>query len=223
MQENILNANLTFTDDFSDDLRDLIRKLLNRDPNKRLGTGMNGTYDIQRHPWFKDIDWNHLYRKEVESPFKPHCCDPTDVKYVDEEILNERVSMLEMKKGKRSIMIEEDAFAGFSYDGESQMIKYFKSKMMMMKDEERINERDIEEEDDDVVERDRDEEDDDDDEKRFNGKFKKREGMKIITSLNRKSSSPNIIISSEGVKDIIEDVKITKKQNDSNDLIFSLD
>lgn len=127
MQNNILHSQLTFGDEFSDEAADLISKLLQRDPKKRLGYGVNGTNDIKNHPWFKSIDWDKLYRKEIEPPFKCHIYSELDVNYVDEEILNESVSIQKMSKGK--VSIEDDAFAGFSYDGESEMAKYFLSKI----------------------------------------------------------------------------------------------
>jgi hypothetical protein len=48
-------------------------QFLERDPNKRLGyrPGGGGMADIKSHPWFKGIDWEALYNKEVVPPFEP--------------------------------------------------------------------------------------------------------------------------------------------------------
>ena len=43
---------------WSEDSKDLIRKLLNKDPNKRLGS--NSIEEIKQHPWFSSINWNHV-------------------------------------------------------------------------------------------------------------------------------------------------------------------
>jgi serum/glucocorticoid-regulated kinase 2 len=43
--------------------KDLIHKLLNRNPRKRLGT-FGDAEEIKKHPFFKDIDWNKVFRKE---------------------------------------------------------------------------------------------------------------------------------------------------------------
>lgn len=131
MQENILKAPLSFGPGFSEDAEDIIRKLLNRNPSERLGFGKNGSSNVKTHPWFRGICWDSLCRREFEPPFKPHIFDENDVKYVDEEILREPMSFANVKKGK--IPIEEDVFAGFSYDGESEMFKYFQSKMNLLK------------------------------------------------------------------------------------------
>ncbi|XP_035246460.1 protein kinase C delta type-like [Anguilla anguilla] len=47
--------------------KDILEKLLEKDPNRRLGTFGN----IREHPFFESIDWPRLERREVEPPFKP--------------------------------------------------------------------------------------------------------------------------------------------------------
>ena len=45
---------------FSKEAKDLIRKLLNKDPVKRLGAGPRGINKIKSHPFFANIDWDAL-------------------------------------------------------------------------------------------------------------------------------------------------------------------
>jgi hypothetical protein len=55
-------------------LRDAhIVQFVERDPNKRLGyrQGGGGLEDIKSHPWFKGIEWDALYNKQVVPPFEP--------------------------------------------------------------------------------------------------------------------------------------------------------
>ena len=54
----------------SDNLKDIITKLLDKDSSKRLGS-KNDADEIVNHPWFKDIEWEGLMNKTLESPFKP--------------------------------------------------------------------------------------------------------------------------------------------------------
>ena len=51
----------------------LMIQFLERDPNKRLGyrPGGGGMADIKSHPWFRGIDWQAVYNKEVVPPFEP--------------------------------------------------------------------------------------------------------------------------------------------------------
>lgn len=50
---------------------DFISKLLVKDPRKRLGGGEADATELKRHPFFKDLDWEKLGRKQIPAPFKP--------------------------------------------------------------------------------------------------------------------------------------------------------
>jgi serum/glucocorticoid-regulated kinase 2 len=55
--------------DMTDNFKDFIVKLLHKNPKKRLG---HGSYkDVVDHPWFDDMDWSKLKRKEIKSPYMP--------------------------------------------------------------------------------------------------------------------------------------------------------
>ncbi|EFJ27458.1 hypothetical protein SELMODRAFT_172224 [Selaginella moellendorffii] len=56
--ENVLQKDLVFPSSkpVSLQAKQLIRSLLQRDPSKRLG-GLNGAYEIKRHPFFTGINW----------------------------------------------------------------------------------------------------------------------------------------------------------------------
>ena len=50
---------------------DIIRKLLDPNPETRLGCGKNGAKDIKDHPFFaKEINFNLLIRMKEEAPVK---------------------------------------------------------------------------------------------------------------------------------------------------------
>ena len=73
MNCKILTQPLYFhPDHFSKESKDLLKGLLERDPNKRLGSSREGAEEIKRHPFFRDIDWDMLYHRKVEPEFKPH-------------------------------------------------------------------------------------------------------------------------------------------------------
>ncbi len=44
----------------SENARDLCRKLLVKDPEKRLGSGVRDAEDIKDHPWFDVINWEAI-------------------------------------------------------------------------------------------------------------------------------------------------------------------
>jgi serum/glucocorticoid-regulated kinase 2 len=49
--------------------KDLLKGLLNRDPKKRLGN--KGIETIKTHPFFEEINWEALEKREVDPPFVP--------------------------------------------------------------------------------------------------------------------------------------------------------
>jgi hypothetical protein len=55
---------------FSDTARSLLRGLLCRDPSQRLGT--HGGREVMLHPFFADVPWRKLYRRQVRAPFVPN-------------------------------------------------------------------------------------------------------------------------------------------------------
>lgn len=59
--------------------KDLITKLLVLDPSERLG--YNGAQEIKEHPYFKDVDWDHVY--EEEASFVPAVEHPESTDYFD--------------------------------------------------------------------------------------------------------------------------------------------
>lgn len=71
MYKKIMFSDLTFPEDMAADTQDFIGKLLVRDPTQRLGHGPSGSTDVKAHPYFANINWDKLYNKEVEAPWKP--------------------------------------------------------------------------------------------------------------------------------------------------------
>ena len=55
----------------SEDARDLCSKLLDKNPQSRLGSGETDAQEIMTHPWFATIDWNTIYEKKHTAPYIP--------------------------------------------------------------------------------------------------------------------------------------------------------
>ncbi|CAF4953830.1 unnamed protein product, partial [Rotaria sp. Silwood1] len=67
----ILKAKLAMPTYPSAEAQSLLRMLFKRNPANRLGSGPDGFRNIQKHPFFASIDWDKLYKKEIEPPFIP--------------------------------------------------------------------------------------------------------------------------------------------------------
>ncbi|XP_070800071.1 ribosomal protein S6 kinase alpha-3 isoform X1 [Pituophis catenifer annectens] len=81
----ILKAKLGMPQFLSPEAQSLLRMLFKRNPANRLGAGPDGVEEIKRHPFFTTIDWNKLYRREINPPFKPATGRPEDTFYFDPE------------------------------------------------------------------------------------------------------------------------------------------
>jgi len=68
--EQILQCILRFPSRLSIEAKSLLSSLLVKDPTNRLGGGPDDAQDIRNHEFFKTMDWEKLYRKEIEPPFK---------------------------------------------------------------------------------------------------------------------------------------------------------
>lgn len=88
--DNILNRRIAWPDDeefeVSAEAKDLINKLIQLDPDERLGANKDEKYpsggaEIQAHPWFADINWATLL--EDEAQFIPNPEHPEDTEYFD--------------------------------------------------------------------------------------------------------------------------------------------
>jgi len=50
---------------------DLIMKCLNRNQEERIGAGLNGGQEIMAHPYFEEINWGELQKKNIAPTWKP--------------------------------------------------------------------------------------------------------------------------------------------------------
>lgn len=85
ISRRILRTTPPIPDDLSPHVSDFIAKLLVKDPRKRLGGGMEDAEELKRHPFFSDLDWEALARKEISAPFVPKISGELDVSNFSEE------------------------------------------------------------------------------------------------------------------------------------------
>jgi len=90
----------------SDDVKDLISKLI-CDPQDRLGR--NGADEVKKHPFFKTIDWDNLYRQQP--PWVPELTSPTDTSCFDE------IKPPDWSKSSGDIEDPDYNLYGFTYRG----------------------------------------------------------------------------------------------------------
>lgn len=103
--------------------KDIIDRLLEPDPAKRLGS--NGIDEIKKHPFFEEIDWEKIKKKQITPPIIP---EPV---IIDENI--EKITLEELigntdKKEKKMNMREVYRADLLHEDNMREVEQYFKKK-----------------------------------------------------------------------------------------------
>lgn len=88
MYKNIAFGKVRFPRDaLSTEGRNFVKGLLNRNPRHRLGA-THDAEELKAHPFFADIDWDALTKKNVVPPFKPKLKSVLDTSNFDPEFTN---------------------------------------------------------------------------------------------------------------------------------------
>ncbi|KAM3599504.1 uncharacterized protein V6R79_007031 [Siganus canaliculatus] len=83
--DSIVNDDVRYPRFLSPESVSLIQKLLQKNPETRLGAGEEDAVEIKRHKFFQGIVWDALLAKKVKPPFLPVIRAPKDVSNFDEE------------------------------------------------------------------------------------------------------------------------------------------
>ena len=73
--------NIKYPEKMSPEAKELIEKLIEIEPEKRLG--YNSSDEIRNSAFFKEVDFEKVYNKEYRPPFKPRLNGELDLKYFD--------------------------------------------------------------------------------------------------------------------------------------------
>ncbi|KAL2126850.1 hypothetical protein VTI74DRAFT_137 [Chaetomium olivicolor] len=69
--ENILRGKVKYPAYVNPDAQDLLERLITADLTKRLGNLYGGSEDVKNHPWFAEVTWDRLARKDIDAPYSP--------------------------------------------------------------------------------------------------------------------------------------------------------
>lgn len=120
----IINTEPSFPQTFSQEAVVCIRGLLRVDESERLGSGPRGAQDIIESDFFKVIDFDKLYRREIPPPFVPEVANEFDTKYVPKVYLqaDAKDSMSDEKPaGKKGRGDHNPVFEEFTFAGEKHL------------------------------------------------------------------------------------------------------
>ncbi|KAG6007086.1 hypothetical protein E4U21_006348 [Claviceps maximensis] len=69
--ENILKGRVKYPPYINPDAQNLLERLITADLTKRLGNLYGGPQDVKSHPWFAEVTWDRLARKDIDAPYTP--------------------------------------------------------------------------------------------------------------------------------------------------------
>jgi len=137
MYKNIAFGKVRFPRDaLSTEGRNFVKGLLNRNPKHRLGATRDAQ-ELIEHPFFADVDWDALGKKNLVPPFKPKLSSVSDTSNFDPEFtnalntsssLNARAAALAAGAAPASTPLSptmQNAFQGFTFVDESTMEEQF--------------------------------------------------------------------------------------------------
>lgn len=118
----ILNKEIPIPKKLSVEARDFLKQILKKDPAQRLGCRAGGVEELKAHPFFRSIDWDELYNKEITPPYVPQTQQAADVAFVDPEFLAETPEETPVQDNFLVKMAGEDGeFDNFTYVNEHNL------------------------------------------------------------------------------------------------------
>lgn len=81
--QKILDGYYEFPPYIESKARDLIKSFLTADKSIRLGCNKRGSEDVKAHKWFKGVDWDMVYTREIPPPWIPKVRNNTDTQYFE--------------------------------------------------------------------------------------------------------------------------------------------
>uniref|UniRef100_A0A7N9AQL8 protein kinase C n=1 Tax=Mastacembelus armatus TaxID=205130 RepID=A0A7N9AQL8_9TELE len=113
--DSIVNDDVRYPRFLSPESVSLIQKLLQKNPEMRLGAGVEDASVIKRHRFFQGMHWEALLAKKVKPPFLPVIRAPQDVSNFDEEFTRLK-PVLTLPRTPCSLTTEQqEIFADFDF------------------------------------------------------------------------------------------------------------
>ncbi|KAF6110718.1 protein kinase N2 [Phyllostomus discolor] len=113
--DSIVNDEVRYPRFLSTEAISIMRRLLRRNPERRLGAGEKDAEDVKKHPFFRLIDWIALMDKKVKPPFVPTIRGREDVSNFDDEFTSEAPILTPPREPRILSEEEQDMFRDFDY------------------------------------------------------------------------------------------------------------
>ncbi|XP_076353703.1 serine/threonine-protein kinase N isoform X2 [Tachypleus tridentatus] len=93
----------------------IMRRLLRKNPERRLGASERDAEDVKKQAFFRHILWDDLLMRRLKPPFVPVLRSPEDVSNFDEEFTSERPALTPPKDPRMLTAEEQQMFRDFTY------------------------------------------------------------------------------------------------------------
>ncbi|XP_053551979.1 serine/threonine-protein kinase N3 [Bombina bombina] len=113
--DSIVNEEVRYPRFLSNESINIIRKLLRKNPERRLGAGAGDAEEIKTQPFYQDLDWDALFARQVKPPFVPLLNNPYDVKNFDEEFTAQKPVLSPSDDPRPVTAIDQILFQDFDF------------------------------------------------------------------------------------------------------------
>ncbi|XP_028588698.2 serine/threonine-protein kinase N2 isoform X1 [Podarcis muralis] len=113
--DSIVNDEVRYPRFLSTEAISIMRRLLRRNPERRLGAGEKDAEDVKRHHFFRLIDWNALLAKKMKPPFVPIIRGREDVSNFDDEFTSEAPILTPPREPRILSEDQQEMFRDFDY------------------------------------------------------------------------------------------------------------
>ncbi|BFZ20530.1 hypothetical protein BsWGS_23569 [Bradybaena similaris] len=113
--DSIVNEEVRYPRFLSTEAIAIMRRLLRRNPDRRLGSSERDAEDVKKQAFFRNVNWNDLLMKKVKPPFTPTLKNMEDVSNFDEEFTSERAILTPPKDRRPLNTDDQKLFTDFDY------------------------------------------------------------------------------------------------------------
>ncbi|XP_012946173.1 serine/threonine-protein kinase N2 [Aplysia californica] len=116
--DSIVNEEVRYPRFLSTESIAIMRRLLRRNPDRRLGSSERDAEDVKKQAFFRNVSWNDLLMKKVRPPFQPTVKTMEDVSNFDDEFTSERAVLTPPKDRRPLNTDDQKLFKDFEYVAE---------------------------------------------------------------------------------------------------------
>ncbi|VDI69908.1 serine/threonine-protein kinase N2-like isoform X1 [Mytilus galloprovincialis] len=113
--DSIVNEEVRYPRFLSTEAIAIMRRLLRRNPDRRLGSSERDAEDVKKQAFFRNLNWDDLLMKKVKPPFTPTVKTAEDVSNFDEEFTQEQPRLTPAKDRRELLTDDQSMFTDFNY------------------------------------------------------------------------------------------------------------